>query len=921
MDIKSATIGVVLLVLSCISCGRESGETTPAAHSLRVGDGFDNPIGFYSPQPVFSWKLPVCEGVKAQSAYEIVVASDSTLLPDHPDLWSSQQVDSDCSIRVKYEGKRLDSRQRAYWQVRYWDQNGICSPWSEIAYFELGLLANEDWQGSWICFPFAKKGDTTRFGTRIYEPQYLRREFPLKQDVVSARLYITSRGVFEAHINGAKIGEAIMPPGFTSYSKRIETLTYDVGHLLHKGENTLGVILAPGWYTTRIGWSKSQYVEKGAPKLLCQLEILYDDGHKDVFVSDTSWKATNNGPIRFSEIYDGEIYDQNLEMEDWCKTGFSDSLWANVVAEPVDTSVVLRPKRHTSVKNKKELPARSLSQSSAGVIFDLEQNMVGVPRIMVPMRQGDTLTIRFAEMLQENGELYTANYRTAHSTDYYVAAKDGIIEYMPKFTFHGFRYVELIGYAPDAKPDLSWVTGVVQYSDFEEKGTFISSNEKLNRLHSNIEWGLRGNFFDIPTDCPQRDERMGWTGDAQIFAPTAYLLADVHAFFTAWLESVREDQLPDGRIPIVVPNVAGDRVSPGWGDAITVIPWETYWRTGDVDVLKENFPAMKQWVAFYLKQRKNEIIELDGFGDWLQPFSSLGNQGETPLNLIATAYCAQSLRLTRDAAEVLGYETEYAELDMLYQQLRTAFESYFFDKTGRLLPVETQTGYLMALGFDLLPDDKVRNGAVENLLVQIKKSNNHLGTGFLGTPLLSVVLDRIGRSDLMYDILFQVSYPSWFYSINQGATTIWERWNSYSREEGFGNAGMNSFNHYAYGAVGRWMYERIAGISPLLPGYKKIRIAPYPGKFLTSAKGEYDSPYGRIVSEWSIKRNRLRQYIVIPPNTTAQILIPDNDSMDDVTINGQAVDKNRTMQVIERGANYYCIEVVAGTYDIRSEIK
>ncbi|MDR2039309.1 MAG: glycoside hydrolase family 78 protein [Bacteroidales bacterium] len=893
-------------------------EPLPSAHSLRIGEGFENPIGFYDARPGFSWKLPVCKEVKAQSAYEIVAASEATLLPNNPDLWSTQKVKSDRSVWITYAGKPLNSRQRIYWQVRYWDQAGNVSSWSEVAHFEMGLLNNDYWEARWIGDPFDNAPDTTKFGTKIYPAQYIRREVGFDSEVISARLHITAKGVFEAQINGQKVGEAVMAPGYTPYLKRIETLTYDVTGMLDKGRNAIGIIVAPGWNTTRIGWSKSQYIEKQPPKMICQLEVTLNNGLKKMICSDGMWKSTNRGPIRSSEIYDGEIYDQALEFDGWSRAGFDDTMWKNVVVESVDASVALQPKRHHQVKVKHELPAQKITKSGMGIIFDVGQNMVGVPKVKAPMKKGDTLIIRFAEMLQDNGELYTESYRSAHSTDYYIASKDGWIEYIPKFTFHGFRYVELTGFASGSTPGNDWVTGLVQYSDFNKNGDFSSSDAQLNQLQRNIEWGLRGNFFDIPTDCPQRDERMGWTGDAQIFAPTSYFLADVHSFWTSWLQSVREEQASDGRIPIVVPNVAKDRVSPGWGDAIAIIPWETYIRTGEVKVLEENYEAMKRWVDFYLAHQKGEIIELKGFGDWLQPFSSLGNFGETPLDMIATAFCAYSMRLTMQAAEVLGYKADHEELGRTYRKLRSAFESHFFDAAGKIVVSETQTGYLMALGFDLLTDPLIRKGAEQNLVGLIEKADNHLRTGFLGTPLLAPVLDQIGRADLMYTILFQESYPSWFYSINQGATTMWERWNSYSRDKGFGDAGMNSFNHYAYGAIGQWMYERIAGISPLLPGYKKIRIAPYPDNRLTFAKGEYESPYGRIVSQWSSDEGRFTLHAVVPPNSVALIVIR-KSTLKSTVINGEKLKKHKSVKIIEQGADYFSFEVPAGTYDIRSD--
>ena len=510
--------------------------------------------------------------------------------------------------------------------------------------------------------------------------------------------------------------------------------------------------------------------------------------------------------------------------------------------------------------------------------------------------------------------LYTENYRTAKSTNYYIAGKTGIADYLPKFTFHGFRYVELSGFDKNAVADRTWVTGIVQHSDFETMGTFTSSHDKLNQLQSNIEWGLRGNFYDIPTDCPQRDERAGWTGDAQVFAPTSYYIADVHSFWMSWLQSAREEQFENGGIPIVVPNITGDRISPGWGDAATIIPWEAFIRTGDKKALKENFSMMKRWVGFYQSIAKDNIVDMFGFGDWLQPYSSGGNRGDTSMDIIATVFYAQSISLTMKAAGVLGYEEDEMELKALLSKVRTAFEETFFDADGRIKDrKETQTAYLLAIGFNLLSDDMTEK-AIPHLLSLIEEADNHLRTGFLGTPLLAPVLDKIGRIDLMYEILFKETYPSWFYSINQGATTMWERWNSYSHEDGFGNAGMNSFNHYAYGAIGQWMYERIAGISILEPGYKKIHIVPEPGGPLTSARGTCESPYGRILSEWQLRNNEFRLHVIIPPNTTAEIVTPEIAG-DDIMIARKKIAAIKGVTEAKIHDDRIIIKVIAGNYN------
>ncbi len=866
---------IAAIVVLFYSCNNKS-SITDAPVSLLVSEGFENPIGFYDNEPTFSWKLPDYGFVKSQTAYRIVVASNPKLLPNKADLWDSGEVGTDQSVWIKYEGKPLISRQKVYWQVMFIDQDGNPSVWSEKANFELGLLSNEDWNAKWISLATEEKRDTTEKGHSIIRPQYLRKEFVLAGGIEQARLYITSQGVFEAQLNGKKVGQDVMTPGWTPYQKRIETLTYDVTNYLFKGDNAIGVILGEGWFSGRIGYNRKHWITKPVPKLICQLEIVYKNGKKESIYSDTDWLGTRNGPIRFSGIYDGEIYDANMEISGWNLRGFSADSWSTVETSALDSETKLVPKRHSAVREKMRLPARSISEPEAGrIVFDLGQNMVGVPEINIPVKKDQKVTIRFAEMLEKDGKLYTANYRTAISTDFYLPGADGEINWHPKFTFHGFRYVELSGFDESVQPDKSWVTGIVQYSDFEKSGYFNSSHEKLNKLQENINWGLRGNFFDIPTDCPQRDERLGWTGDAQVFAPTSIFNCDVYSFWASWLQSVREEQGDDGSIPFVVPNILGDSFSSGWADEATVIPWEIYFRTGDKGVLEENYEMMKGLVAYYKSKAKNHIANVNSFGDWLQPFAKNNRTGgDTPNDIIGTAYYARSIDLTMKAARVLGYSKDEEALKALRDSVRYAFEKEFFKSDGRLTTKnETQTGYLMALGFDLV-SEQMAGKILPHLLKKIEESDNHLRTGFLGTPLLAPVLDKYAHTDLMYTILFKETYPSWFYSINQGSTTMWERWNSYSHDNGFGDAGMNSFNHYAYGAIGQWMYERIAGISPLQAGYKRILIAPVPGEQLEFAESELNTVYGKIASGWKKVGEGLELSVTIPPNTSAQIIIP-----------------------------------------------
>jgi alpha-L-rhamnosidase len=494
--------------------------------------------------------------------------------------------------------------------------------------------------------------------------------------------------------------------------------------------------------------------------------------------------------------------------------------------------------------------------------------MVGWPRLHIPVEKGKKITIRFAEMLNKDGSLYTDNYRSAHSTAYYTPAGTGTISWHPTFTFFGYRYVELTGLPEGIKPETDWVTGVVLHSAFPQSGRFSSSHELFNKLQKNITWGQRGNYLDIPTDCPQRDERLGWTGDAQVFCPTSLFNYDVHSFWMSWLQSIREEQ-KGGLIPHVVPDTGIGAGSPGWGDVGVVAPWDVYVRTGNREVLKENYDMMAQWTAAYYREAKNFIVKRQGFGDWLVPYNK-----STGHDYISTAYFGRCAGIMYRAALVLGKAEDAARYKKLHSDIRAAVSTKFFNSKGKLHK-ETQTGYLMFLGYDLVTPD-LRKDALDNLVKLIKKADGHLGTGFLGTPLIALVLEEEGHVDLAYDVVFKETYPSWFYSIHQGATTMWERWNSYSRDKGFGDATMNSFNHYAYGAVGQWMYERVAGLAPdeKKPGYKHFFIQPDPGGPLTHAAAELETPYGKACSGWEKNGEDLMIKATVPPNTTATLIVP-----------------------------------------------
>lgn len=905
-------------------------------HALQINEGFINPLGFYDASPRFSWQLP--SEVKAQTKYHIVVATAPELLSSNPDLWNSQQVDSKQSTFIEYQGKPLSSRQKVYWQVRYWDQQKQASSWSKIAQFELGLLTNSNWSAKWIEIDTNQPIKLNQYKTPIHVPQHLRTEFLAEKKIKQARLYITAKGIFEAFINGQRVGDDILTPGYTPYEKRIETLTYDVTSQLEQGDNAFGIQLAEGWYAGRFGpkrhWHKKLDL---TPKVLAQLEIEYVDGSKKTVITDNNWQATQNGPIRSAGLYDGERYDANFELTDtngnWNQVGYDSSSWSEVKTSTLDAQVLLQPKRHFTSKNKQLLPALSVNQVNGKTIFDLGQNMVGVPKIKIPMLKGQTLNLRFGEGVNKDGSLFTKNLGSAKQLDFYTAKQDGIIEWQPQFTFHGFRYVEISGFDPGFQPQLDWVSGVVQHTNFEMNGTFTSSNQQLNQLQSNIEWGLKGNFFDVPLDCPQRSERLGWTGDALAFAPTSLYIADVHAFWSAWLQSIREEQFENNAIPVVVPNEVGDIAQAGWSDAAVTIPWDVYWRTGDKNILTENYEMMTRWIKYHQTQLKDGVSVMWTVGDWLQPYSTRedSRRGETDNSLISTAFYARSVELTLKSAKVLGKDVDVKKYSRLLAEIKTNFQQHFFDENGRLkVGEQTQTAYFLAIGFDLL-DDSTTKKAIPHLLATIDAAKGHLRTGFLGTPLIAPVLDKIGRADIAFGLVFKETYPSWLYSVSQGATTMWERWDGFTFDKGYVNK-AGSLNHYAYGAIGQWLYNRIVGISPMTAGYEKIRIAPLITEHLNFAEGSFNSVYGTIKSKWQKTTQGLRLNVTVPANTSALIEVPlqqytTNSDMKSlgktVWLNGQQLNKDLSngshkseahLQPIKVTEEVFTVTVTAGQY-------
>jgi len=853
-----------------------------------------DPLAIDTPRPRLSWMTTTSQRNWKQAAYQILIATSADALKqDRADLWDSGKVTSSASTQIEYAGKALSPQQAAYWKVRVWADGGGEST-SATAFWEAGLPRGE-WRGKWI-------GSSIIGGPRTSSPSpYLRKNFSLPdRPIRRARLYATALGIYEASINGKRVGNDVFRPGWTEYAKRVQYNVYDVTAMLAKGSNVIGAVLGDGWYCGRLqALPRQQYGDR--PRLLAQLYVEFADGTSEWIATDPSWR-TSPGPILGSDMIGGEHFDARLEIAGWNTPSFNDAEWQPVktfadpgiaivasVGPPVRAMAELKPIAPPT-------PCVGLSWGyRGGGIYDLGQNMVGVVRIKVRAKAGVTIRLRHGEMLEPNGALYTANLRSAEATDFYTCRGDEAGEtWEPRFTFHGFRYVELSAQGDfEVLPD--GVTGVVMHSDTPPTGTFECSDPLLNQLQKNIQWGQRGNFLEVPTDCPQRDERLGWTGDAQVFIRTAAFNMNVAGFFNKWQQDITDSQHERGSIPMVIPN-AGTGADGGaaWADAAVICPWTIYQCYGDKRILADHYDSLAKFIAFLDASSSEGLRGLEagaglgqwingagpttvsnpGFGDWLALDGSGKVDGGTPKDLISTAFFSYSSKLMSRIAAMLGKEDDAKKYHQLSDRAKTAFQNRYVTPAG-IVAAQTQTSYVLALHFDLLPDH-LRPAAADLLVKDIKKRGNHLATGFVGTPYLCEVLTRFGYLDVAYVLLNQKTWPSWLYSVTQGATTIWERWNGWTKESGFADIGMNSYNHYAYGAIGAWMYQTVAGLdlNPVVPGYSRLIIRPRPGGGLTSAKASLQTPYGLAESGWTLAGDLLTLTVTVPPNSSARVYVP-----------------------------------------------
>ncbi|TWU27725.1 family 78 glycoside hydrolase catalytic domain [Bythopirellula polymerisocia] len=905
-----------------------------------------NPLGIDELHPRLSWVMQSGRRGARQIAWWIQVASTiQGLEAGQADLWDSGRVENDQTCQIEYEGANLCSRMTCHWQVTLWDERGDTTT-SKPALWTMGLLKLSDWQARWITHdsaiiqrdPEAIQGTETQPGT----PALFRKEFNLRGPILRATLYTTARGLLDFTLNGSRVTQDRFVPEWTDYNKRLHYRTFDVTDHLAQGANALGAMLGDGWWSGYIGWqeTRGQYgtLENS---LLLQLEIELEDGQILVCGSDRTWLC-NTGPILFSDFMMGETYDARREHDGWDRAEFDDAEWLPVLeVEPptihiphfgfsnnvqADTPepLPLVAQRSEPVRVVERITPVSVNQVAADTfVYDLGQNIAGWIEISVTGPLGTRVQLRFGERLNPDGSLYTENLRRATATDVYVLKGSGEENWQPRFTFHGFQYVEISGLKTPLPLDS--VRGCVVMSSTEPAGVFECSHPLVNRLWKNALWGQKGNFLSVPTDCPQRDERLGWMGDAQVFLRTATYNMDVAAFFTKWMVDVTDSQDVDGIFPDVAPRLRegenfvgldGLGGGAGWADAGIIIPW-TLWRVyGDCRIVERHWNAMVRWLD-WLEIKNSDGIRSNNlgnnYGDWLCIPSDTSFRTQSEMKtLLATAFWAYDAAKMAQMARMLGKEREAERFDAIQQRVREAFQGKWLKGDGRL-SVETQTAYLLALAFDLLPE-KVRESAAEHLVENIEQLDWHLSTGFIGIGHLNPVLTTTGHSDVAYRLLAKEDYPSWLYPVLHGATTIWERWNGWTAEEGFFDPQMNSFNHYSLGSVCEWLYRHVAGIEldPDIAGFKHFVIKPYIGGALEHAGASYNSIHGTIRSRWERTETTFNLHVTVPANTKAKIYLP--CEAESIMLEGETLEKCQYMQITDRIGEYTVILADSGTY-------
>ena len=911
---KKLFLHIILLVVSC----NVFAQKNISLNNLQC-EMLTNPLGIDVVQPRLSWEIKTLETEVVQTAYQILVASSLEKLADNnADLWDSGKVKSSQAINIVYKGKELDSRDEAYWKVKVWTNKGETS-WSTTAYWSMGILTYAEWKSTrWIGYNQLFPGDTVGQFSKL-SARYIRKQINLEKKIKKATVYIMGMGLYEFFINGEKIGNQVLAPVPTDYTKNVKYNVFDVTKNLQKGENILGTILGNGrFFAMRQEYKPYKIKSFGFPKMALQMYVEYEDGTIETIKTDESWKFTPHGPIRANNEYDGETYDARKEIKDWNKVGFDDSHWTNLmwVQEP---GGFYEAQMTPNMKVMDTVKPISIKKTSKGTyILDMGQNMVGWLQLKVKGNRGDKVMMKFAESLQDDGSLYTANLRDAKTTDTYILNGKGQEVWEPTFVYHGFRFVEITGFP--GKPTLDNFLGKVVYDDIKTTGTFESSDETMNQIFKNAYWGIRGNYKGMPIDCPQRNERQPWLGDRTTGAYGESFIFDNQTLYAKWLDDIKYSQTLDGGIPDVAPafwRYYGDGVT--WQGAYIKVADMLYHQFGDEKVIKDHYPYMKKWLLYmednYLK---NDLMTKDKYGDWCVPPESLEiirSQDPTRLTdgeLLSSAFYYHLLQLMKKFAKISG--ENYADIvyyDALANRIKKAFNDKFFHKETFSYANNTVTANVLPLAFDMVPDN-LKEKVFQNMVHEIEVTKQgHISTGVVGTQFLMRTLTDFGSGDLAYKLASNKTYPSWGYMVENGATTIWELWNGNTADPK-----MNSQNHVMLlGDLMIWYYENMAGIksSEIYPGFKQIVMKPDFNAGLTYVNASYNSIHGLIKSHWKIKRDDLQWQVTIPVNTSALVYLPTTKTSD-VKVNRQRLTSSKKDYQIKDGK--LVLTLKSGTYKI-----
>ena len=825
-----------------------------------------DPLGIDELRPRLGWRVAAGSDGHTSATCRIQVAASVDAL-ESGGQWDTGDVPFPGVTTTTYGGPPLRSRQRYYWRARVSDQDGVRSAWSRIAAFEMGFLRRADWRARWIGPTLrdlaSEPSDQWHAGG---PPPYLRRDFRLSSGVARARVYVSALGLYELRINGRRIGGQCLTPGWTDYRKRVQYQVYDVTADLRLGDNAIGMALADGWYAGRVAWFGT-HLYGDAPAGLVQLEIELDNGRSVVIVSDGSWRE-RSGQATVADLLAGEHVDRRAEPVGWDEPDFDDQDWVPVRLR-ADPGVPLVAGRDEGVRVIADLtPTKIRARAKGRYVVDFGQNISGHVRLQATGPAGRTITIRHAEVLDANEELYTANLRTAAATDAVTLRGDGNEVFEPRFTFHGFRYAEISGYP--GRLSTKRVTARALSSAVRTIGSFECSMPLVNAVFRNAVWSLRDNFIGIPMDCPQRDERLGWTGDTQIFAPSALFIADVTSVLEKWLVDLQDAQHPSGAYPDYAP-VAGDVSygNAGWADAGVLVPWAIFEATGDPRVLEQQYGSIRRYLGYLEGEQTGGIRSAQRYRDWL----GLGRQ--VPGDLIGTAYLARTSAVASQIARVLQRGSDAVRWTRLARAARRAFVATFVGPDGTISG-GTQTGQALALGFQLLPT-RLQPIAAARLAAMIEEVGAHVHTGFLGLPLVLPALSDHGFHELACRLVARDQPPSWGFEVRQGATTIWERWNGWTPDGGFAHPDMNSFNHFAFGAVVEWLVHHLAGLGPAEPGYRRVFMTPRPSHGFTWARAHHEAPNGPTGLEWSVASTLLTVRATIPPNASGLVRLRDVD--------------------------------------------